>query len=51
MTWLCDFWRSSIGGKVTMAVTGLLLFGFVVALPFVTVTLAVVGAISVPAQE
>ena len=31
MTWLCDFWRSSIGGKVTMAVTGLLLFGFVVA--------------------
>lgn len=31
MTWLCDFWRSSIGGKVTMAVTGVLLFGFVVA--------------------
>jgi len=31
MTWLIDFWRSSIGGKVTMAVTGLLLFGFVVA--------------------
>jgi succinate dehydrogenase / fumarate reductase cytochrome b subunit len=31
MTWLTDFWRSSIGGKVTMAVTGLLLFGFVVA--------------------
>jgi succinate dehydrogenase / fumarate reductase cytochrome b subunit len=31
MTWLFDFWRSSIGGKVTMAVTGLLLFGFVVA--------------------
>jgi succinate dehydrogenase / fumarate reductase cytochrome b subunit len=31
MTWLSDFWRSSIGGKVTMAVTGLLLFGFVVA--------------------
>lgn len=30
MTWLCDFWRSSIGGKVTMAVTGLLLFAFVV---------------------
>lgn len=31
MTWLFDFWRSSIGGKVTMAVTGLVLFGFVVA--------------------
>lgn len=31
MTWLLAFWRSSIGGKVTMAVTGLLLFGFVVA--------------------
>jgi succinate dehydrogenase / fumarate reductase, cytochrome b subunit len=31
MTWLTDFWRSSIGGKVTMAVTGLMLFGFVVA--------------------
>jgi succinate dehydrogenase / fumarate reductase cytochrome b subunit len=31
MTWLTDFWRSSIGGKVTMAVTGVLLFGFVVA--------------------
>lgn len=31
MTWLIDFWRSSIGGKVTMAVTGLLLFLFVVA--------------------
>ena len=31
MTWLTDFWRSSIGGKVTMAVTGFLLFGFVVA--------------------
>lgn len=31
MTWLIDFWRSSIGGKVTMAITGLLLFGFVVA--------------------
>lgn len=30
MTWLSSFWRSSIGGKVTMAVTGLLLFGFVV---------------------
>lgn len=30
MTWLIDFWRSSIGGKVTMAVTGLLLFAFVV---------------------
>lgn len=31
MTWLLAFWRSSIGGKVTMAVTGLLLFAFVVA--------------------
>ncbi len=31
MSWLIDFWRSSIGGKVTMAVTGVLLFGFVVA--------------------
>jgi succinate dehydrogenase / fumarate reductase cytochrome b subunit len=31
MTWLLAFWRSSIGGKVTMAVTGVLLFGFVVA--------------------
>ena len=31
MTWLTDFWRSSIGGKVTMAVTGLLLFAFTVA--------------------
>ncbi|MFY9342668.1 MAG: succinate dehydrogenase cytochrome b subunit [Planctomycetota bacterium] len=31
MTWLAAFWRSSIGGKVTMAVTGVLLFGFVVA--------------------
>ncbi|MFK7742443.1 MAG: succinate dehydrogenase cytochrome b subunit [Planctomycetota bacterium] len=31
MSWLSSFWRSSIGGKVTMAVTGLLLFGFVVA--------------------
>ena len=31
MTWMTDFWRSSIGGKATMAVTGLLLFGFVVA--------------------
>ncbi|HEU4417576.1 MAG TPA: succinate dehydrogenase cytochrome b subunit [Planctomycetota bacterium] len=30
MTWLLDFWRSSIGGKVTMALTGVLLFGFVV---------------------
>lgn len=30
MTWALHFWRSSIGGKVTMAVTGLLLFGFVV---------------------
>ncbi len=31
MSWLIDFWRSSIGGKVTMAVTGLLLFLFVIA--------------------
>jgi succinate dehydrogenase / fumarate reductase cytochrome b subunit len=31
MTWLLRFWRSSIGGKVTMAVTGLLLFAFTVA--------------------
>ncbi len=31
MTWLLDGWRSSIGGKVTMAITGLLLFGFLVA--------------------
>lgn len=31
MKWLYDCWRSSIGSKVTMAVTGLLLFGFVVA--------------------
>jgi succinate dehydrogenase / fumarate reductase cytochrome b subunit len=31
MRWLLDFWRSSIGGKVVMAITGLLLFGFVVA--------------------
>lgn len=31
MTWLLSLWRSSIGGKVTMAVTGGLLFLFVVA--------------------
>ena len=31
MTWLIGFWRSSIGAKVTMAVTGLVLFAFVVA--------------------
>lgn len=31
MRWLLDFWRSSIGGKVVMAITGLVLFGFVVA--------------------
>jgi succinate dehydrogenase / fumarate reductase cytochrome b subunit len=30
MGFLLSFWRSSIGGKVTMAVTGLCLFGFVV---------------------
>jgi succinate dehydrogenase / fumarate reductase cytochrome b subunit len=31
MTWLFEFWRSSIGGKVTMAATGVVLFGFVLA--------------------
>ena len=31
MTWVQDFWRSSIGGKTTMAVTGVLLFLFVIA--------------------
>jgi succinate dehydrogenase / fumarate reductase, cytochrome b subunit len=31
MTWLFQFWRSSIGGKVIMAITGFLLFGFVIA--------------------
>ncbi len=31
MTWVHDFWRSSIGAKVTMAVTGVLLFLFVIA--------------------
>jgi succinate dehydrogenase / fumarate reductase cytochrome b subunit len=31
MSWLTSFWRSSIGGKVTMAVTGLMLFGFLVS--------------------
>jgi succinate dehydrogenase cytochrome b subunit len=31
MRWALDYWQSSIGGKVTMAVTGLLLFLFVVA--------------------
>jgi succinate dehydrogenase / fumarate reductase cytochrome b subunit len=31
MGWLVDFWQSSIGGKVTMAITGSLLFLFVVA--------------------
>ncbi|MCR9243677.1 MAG: succinate dehydrogenase cytochrome b subunit [bacterium] len=30
MNWMLDYWRSSIGGKVTMAITGLLLFGFLV---------------------
>jgi succinate dehydrogenase / fumarate reductase cytochrome b subunit len=30
MSWLVGFWRSSVGGKVTMAVTGVLLYGFVV---------------------
>lgn len=29
MTWLLDFFRSSIGKKVVMAVTGVMLFGFV----------------------
>src|SRR5262249_21194229 len=31
MSLVADFWRSSIGGKVTMAVTGALLFLFVIA--------------------
>lgn len=31
MTWVQEFWRSSIGGKTTMAVTGVLLFLFVIA--------------------
>ncbi|MCA8947879.1 MAG: succinate dehydrogenase cytochrome b subunit [Planctomycetes bacterium] len=31
MKWLSDCWRSSIGGKLTMAVTGLLLFLFLIA--------------------
>ena len=31
MSWVQDFWRSSIGGKTTMAVTGVLLFLFVIA--------------------
>ncbi|MGE3174441.1 MAG: succinate dehydrogenase cytochrome b subunit [Planctomycetota bacterium] len=31
MSWVLDYWRSSIGGKVTMAVTGGLLFVFVLA--------------------
>lgn len=31
MTWLSQFWRSSIGAKSIMAVTGVLLFGFVLA--------------------
>ncbi len=31
MSWVHDFWRSSIGGKTTMAVTGVLLFLFVIA--------------------
>lgn len=30
MTWLFEFWRSSVGAKVTMAITGFLLFAFVV---------------------
>ncbi|MCA8977283.1 MAG: succinate dehydrogenase cytochrome b subunit [Planctomycetes bacterium] len=30
MTWILDCWRSSIGSKITMAVTGILLFSFVV---------------------
>ena len=30
MSWLGKYWRSSIGGKVTMAVTGVLLFLFLI---------------------
>jgi succinate dehydrogenase / fumarate reductase cytochrome b subunit len=30
MSWVSGFWRSSIGAKVTMAITGVLLFAFVV---------------------
>jgi len=30
MSWILRFWKSSIGGKLTMAATGLMLFGFVV---------------------
>ncbi len=30
MAWIQNLWRSSIGGKLVMAVTGLLLFGFLV---------------------
>ena len=31
MSWISSLWRSSVGGKVTMAVTGLLLYLFVIA--------------------
>ena len=31
MSWVQEFWRSFIGGKTTMAVTGVLLFLFVIA--------------------
>src|SRR5262245_59697797 len=31
MSWVSGFWRSSIGAKVTMAITGALLIAFVVA--------------------
>lgn len=30
MTWLVGFWRSTVGAKVVMAVTGLILFGFTI---------------------
>ncbi|GAB4137269.1 MAG: hypothetical protein Fur0037_02290 [Planctomycetota bacterium] len=31
MNWFTGFWKSSVGGKVTMAVTGVLLFLFLIA--------------------
>jgi len=30
VSWLAQFWQSSIGAKVTMAVTGVVLFGFAI---------------------
>jgi succinate dehydrogenase / fumarate reductase cytochrome b subunit len=30
VSWLAQFWRSSVGAKVTMAITGVILFGFAV---------------------